>query len=696
MKPIESAPRSSPFQRIGTPTPARTPASIACSAATIVLGVGGRGHRAAGGEHLAGDALARLQPVAEPLVGAVVPGGRERRCRRRRAGTRPRPRRRRRAPASRASVSSTAWSSSETLSACAARASAPVALGLGDAALLGLQPREPERRLVGERLGDQDLVGRPELRGSRRASTATWWTSPSQASGTSSALRASSRVASSAPSSATQRPLVEREACARSPATCAGPGGPGARRRRRQHLDAVGAQRAARLGGERREQLVGGAGGQGRLGEAAQRGVRDVRSDARGGSQGRGSLRPKGLPFGIGPGSGPVLIGDGLSTRPRRAAIRRARRTSRPASRRRRSARRSPRTARPRSRRAAACRWPRGPRARRSPRARRRRRSSSAGGGRGRGSVVVPSSVVRRSSSSVPRRPSASSSVERRSASAPRRRCRCRRRSSRSVGTVSATAGRRAPRRRDTSPPPQPAATRRGDEQEGREGCARRAHADRGQRGSAAMRRPQCGQSLRSFCASWSHQLQKRRFSTDQGSDDVDGGGGQHLADDLHRLARLAVAVRPGPPRRAAAPRGRWTACASGTAGASSSARSLATGGGRPHVDPHRYATRARRVRVLIFHGYLLRGTGSNVYNAALAEAFARNGHEVHLLCQDRAPLELPWVDAAGDWDGGALELRRAPRPAARDRLPAGHRRPAARLRRRPLRGRRGAPVPRT
>ena len=29
----------------------------------------------------------------------------------------------------------------------------------------------------------------------------------------------------------------------------------------------------------------------------------------------------------------------------------------------------------------------------------------------------------------------------------------------------------------------------------------------------------------------------------------------------------------------------------------------------------------------------------------------------MHLLCQDRAPLELPWVDAAGDWDGGALEL---------------------------------------
>jgi glycosyltransferase involved in cell wall biosynthesis len=62
-------------------------------------------------------------------------------------------------------------------------------------------------------------------------------------------------------------------------------------------------------------------------------------------------------------------------------------------------------------------------------------------------------------------------------------------------------------------------------------------------------------------------------------------------------------------------------------------------------------------MRVLIFHGYLLRGTGSNVYNAELARAFERAGHEVHLLCQDRDPLGLPWVDAVGDWDGGALAV---------------------------------------
>ncbi|HEU4701632.1 MAG TPA: glycosyltransferase family 4 protein [Conexibacter sp.] len=63
-------------------------------------------------------------------------------------------------------------------------------------------------------------------------------------------------------------------------------------------------------------------------------------------------------------------------------------------------------------------------------------------------------------------------------------------------------------------------------------------------------------------------------------------------------------------------------------------------------------------MRVLIFHGYLLHGTGSNVYNANLAAALVRLGHEVHLLCQERAPDELPFVDAVGDWDGGSLAVR--------------------------------------
>jgi glycosyltransferase involved in cell wall biosynthesis len=40
-------------------------------------------------------------------------------------------------------------------------------------------------------------------------------------------------------------------------------------------------------------------------------------------------------------------------------------------------------------------------------------------------------------------------------------------------------------------------------------------------------------------------------------------------------------------------------------------------------------------VRILIFHSYLLRGTGSNIYNANLVRALAELGHEVHLFCQD-------------------------------------------------------------
>jgi glycosyltransferase involved in cell wall biosynthesis len=69
-------------------------------------------------------------------------------------------------------------------------------------------------------------------------------------------------------------------------------------------------------------------------------------------------------------------------------------------------------------------------------------------------------------------------------------------------------------------------------------------------------------------------------------------------------------------------------------------------------------------VRVLIFHGYLLGGTGSNVYNARLAEVLVAQGHEVHLLCQERHPEEHAFVGARGDWDSGSLQLAELPPPA--------------------------------
>lgn len=68
-------------------------------------------------------------------------------------------------------------------------------------------------------------------------------------------------------------------------------------------------------------------------------------------------------------------------------------------------------------------------------------------------------------------------------------------------------------------------------------------------------------------------------------------------------------------------------------------------------------------MRIVIFHGYLLEGTGSNVYNARLADALVGLGHEVHLLCQDRAPETQPFVDAVGTWEGEQLVLERLREP---------------------------------
>ncbi|HVY78930.1 MAG TPA: glycosyltransferase family 4 protein [Solirubrobacterales bacterium] len=61
-------------------------------------------------------------------------------------------------------------------------------------------------------------------------------------------------------------------------------------------------------------------------------------------------------------------------------------------------------------------------------------------------------------------------------------------------------------------------------------------------------------------------------------------------------------------------------------------------------------------MKILIFHGYMLRGTGSNIYNANLARALARLGHEVHLLCQDRE-TRIEGVEVHNPDIGGLLPV---------------------------------------
>ena len=43
-------------------------------------------------------------------------------------------------------------------------------------------------------------------------------------------------------------------------------------------------------------------------------------------------------------------------------------------------------------------------------------------------------------------------------------------------------------------------------------------------------------------------------------------------------------------------------------------------------------------MRILLWHGYLLGGTGSNVYTRALAREWSNAGHDVVVVCQERAP----------------------------------------------------------
>ena len=62
-------------------------------------------------------------------------------------------------------------------------------------------------------------------------------------------------------------------------------------------------------------------------------------------------------------------------------------------------------------------------------------------------------------------------------------------------------------------------------------------------------------------------------------------------------------------------------------------------------------------MKIVVWHGYLLSGTGSNIYTRALVREWGRAGHEVVVVCQEPHP-ELHDL-------GGARVLR----PELPDRL---------------------------
>ncbi len=71
-------------------------------------------------------------------------------------------------------------------------------------------------------------------------------------------------------------------------------------------------------------------------------------------------------------------------------------------------------------------------------------------------------------------------------------------------------------------------------------------------------------------------------------------------------------------------------------------------------------------MRVAIVHGYFLHDSGSGIYVQELARALVHLGHEVTLVCQERAPERCDFIDSAYELDATNTSLTRvyeAPRP---------------------------------
>src|ERR671937_1422479 len=64
-------------------------------------------------------------------------------------------------------------------------------------------------------------------------------------------------------------------------------------------------------------------------------------------------------------------------------------------------------------------------------------------------------------------------------------------------------------------------------------------------------------------------------------------------------------------------------------------------------------------MRILLWHGYLLGGTGSNVYTRALAREWSRAGHDVVVVCQERHPelYDLAGAEVVRPDIGGLLPV---------------------------------------
>src|SRR5215211_7156879 len=61
-------------------------------------------------------------------------------------------------------------------------------------------------------------------------------------------------------------------------------------------------------------------------------------------------------------------------------------------------------------------------------------------------------------------------------------------------------------------------------------------------------------------------------------------------------------------------------------------------------------------MRLIMTHGYSLSGTGSNIYVQSLCRALVKDGHDLHLLCQEPDALRFDFVGKAATVDAPGIK----------------------------------------
>jgi hypothetical protein len=73
--------------------------------------------------------------------------------------------------------------------------------------------------------------------------------------------------------------------------------------------------------------------------------------------------------------------------------------------------------------------------------------------------------------------------------------------------------------------------------------------------------------------------------------------------------------------------------------------------------EPARTHCRGVGAMICILHGYLLEGSGSNLWTRSMVEALCRQGVDVHLMAQENHPDRYPFITEARRYNGDEVEV---------------------------------------